>query len=313
MKTWQEKQPKLFELLSKIIQKNRLAHAYLLDGGNGVGKEECAIWLVQSRFCENLENGLPCGECNNCKRVARQEHPDVFFVEPDGNFIKVEQIRVLQEEFAKSSMEGAWKAFVIIDADKMNLNAANSLLKFLEEPNPQTLAILQTSTLAKVLPTICSRVQIFHFTPLSKKALQNELIAQGVQESLAIDLAEITNDLEKALVLSQDEAFFERRKIIRRFFDYLIKGDWNGFVYVQKTMMKTWNSKELKDVEKKQLQKEALDFLMIFSKRAMRETGKLRFADVCEKINQAQVKYNSNVNFQNVLELLAIEILSEFS
>ncbi len=114
-------------------------------------------------------NGLPCGKCNNCQRIQSQEHPDVVEIEPDGQSIKVDQIRRLQTEFSRSGYESRKKVFFIQEAEKMNASAANSLLKFLEEPPGDFLSDFRNGIVGRILPTIQSRCQIFHFQELSTK------------------------------------------------------------------------------------------------------------------------------------------------
>ena len=127
-----ESQSKLFEEFSQIIRENRLSHAYLFSGD--FGSFDMAIWLAQSRFCLTPEDGLPCGHCRPCRLIAQGEFSDVKLVEPQGQLIKTDTIRQLTREFSQSSFEGQAQVFIIRDADKMHINAANSLLKLLRSP-----------------------------------------------------------------------------------------------------------------------------------------------------------------------------------
>jgi len=313
MVSWKEKQPLIFELLSRILSKNRLAHAYLLDGGKGLGKKDAAIWLVQAFFCEETVNGIPCEVCNNCQRIAGEIHPDVHFVEAETATIKVEQIRKLQEEFAKSSYEkGGFKAFVIFGAEKMNASSANSLLKFLEEPNDNTLAILTTENSAMLLPTILSRVQILNFQPLAKDILVSQMVENGIAKTLAQDIADLSNDFADCMEKAQDENFFELRKCVKRFFTLMTSKDAASFVYVQKSLMKHLNQKGLLDNQKKELQREVYVLLQSFCQQGMREDFSINYAKLSEEITLAQRKNKSNVSFQNTIEQLALRSLAIF-
>ncbi|MDR2833075.1 MAG: DNA polymerase III subunit delta' [Streptococcaceae bacterium] len=317
MNTWQEKQPILYDLLGKVLKKERLAHAYLFDGANGLGKKEAAIWLVQSCFCTQKNEGKPCGICNSCLRVFNHEHPDVYFIEPETSVIKVEQIRALQEEFSKSSMEGGYKAFVIFEADKLNISSGNSLLKFLEEPNPKTLAILTTTNQAKILPTILSRVQTFTLHPLGKEQLAQELIKQNIAKTLAIDLAELSNNIEELIEKAGDELFFERRKSIYKLFEYMRNADLNAFIYVQKSIMKHLNHKDIKDEQKRKIQNETLDLLQVLCQREMKNSfatinASQNYAKMSDEIIKARLKLASNVSFQNTLEQLTLKCIQLF-
>ena len=161
--TLDQMQPIVYQQLQRSFWHGRLAHAYLFEGEKGTGKHEMGIWLAQHLFCTDMKNGLPCGTCNNCQRIQNQEHPDVLTIEPEGQTIKVDQIRRLQTEFSRSGYESRKKVFLVKEAEKMNSRAANSLLKFLEEPLGEFLAILETDSVGRILPTIQSRCQILHF------------------------------------------------------------------------------------------------------------------------------------------------------
>ena len=221
----QQMQPLLYKQLQKSFEHGRLAHAYLFEGDTGTGKQEFGLWMAKHVFCTNLVNQQPCNECHNCVRINENEHPDVLRIAPDGQTIKVNQIRELKAEFSKSGVETAKKVFLIQEADKMSTGAANSLLKFLEEPEGQILAILETTSLSRILPTIQSRCQTLHFQPLVKKTLIDRLIKQGIGEKTATLLAELTNSFEKAVEISQDEWFNEAREIILQWFNYLKSND----------------------------------------------------------------------------------------
>ena len=150
----QEYQPLVFAQLKKSIKHGRIAHAYLFEGEKGTGKHEVGIWLAQHLFCTQMKDNLPCGKCNNCQRIEKKGHPDVLVIEPEGQTIKVDQIRRLQTEFSRSGYESRKKVFLIKEAEKMNSSAANSLLKFLEEPPGDFLAVLETDAVGRILPTI---------------------------------------------------------------------------------------------------------------------------------------------------------------
>lgn len=164
-------QPIVFRQLQNSFEHGRLAHAYLFEGDQGTGKAELALWFAKHQFCLNLQEEMPCETCNNCLRITSKDHPDVVEIEPDGQSIKVDQIRALQSELTKSGFESAKKVVIIHQAEKMNMNSANSLLKFLEEPPANFMIILETQSLGKILPTIRSRCQIIHFQALSTLSL----------------------------------------------------------------------------------------------------------------------------------------------
>ncbi|MDN6599716.1 MAG: DNA polymerase III subunit delta', partial [Tetragenococcus koreensis] len=204
-----QSQPLVYSQMKKNVEHERLAHAYIFEGDNGCGKHEMALWLAKRLLCLNVTEGKPCEQCVNCNRINEGEHPNVQLLEPDGQTIKVYQIRQLQAELAKSSFEKGMQIFVIQQADKMNPSAANSLLKLLEEPPGNSVAILETNVLGKILPTIQSRCQIVHFTPLAKEHLIKRLEENHLSTNVAKLIANLTNSYDKAVEISEDEWFNE--------------------------------------------------------------------------------------------------------
>ncbi|WP_086331889.1 DNA polymerase III subunit delta' [Candidatus Enterococcus mansonii] len=304
-----EQQPLLYQQLQKSFEHGRLAHAYLFEGDTGTGKQEYGLWMAKHLFCSNLTNNNPCNQCNNCLRINENEHPDVMRVVPDGQTIKVDQIRSLKAEFSKSGVETAQKVFLIEQADKMNVGAANSLLKFLEEPDGKILAILETTSLAKILPTIQSRCQVLHFQPLDKEKLVHTLVDSGINKNTANLLVELTNSFDKAVEISQDEWFNESREITQQWFDYLIKDDLQAFVYVQKKMIKVFKEKEQQAM--------SFDLLLAFYRKELNESVKTeqlkrvieKQAQRIELILQARQKWGANVSWQSVCEQLVIRMV----
>ena len=146
-------QPALFERFKHILRVNKLSHAYLFSGG--FGSLDMAIWLSQAIFCENLQDNLPCENCRHCRLVARDEFSDLHIIRPEGQTIKTGQIRDLSEVFSQSGFEGAQKVVIITEAEKMHSNAANALLKSIEEPDNATHVFLLTENDNLMLPTIC--------------------------------------------------------------------------------------------------------------------------------------------------------------
>ena len=208
-----ESQSKLFEEFSQIIKENRLSHAYLFSGD--FGSFDMAIWLAQSRFCLTPEDGLPCGNCRPCRLIAQGEFSDVKLVEPQGQLIKTDTIRQLTREFSQSSFEGQAQVFIIRDADKMHINAANSLLKFIEEPQSQIYIFLLTADDSRILPTIKSRAQLFYF-PKNRAYLEDLLQREGLLLSQAKVLADLAKDEAQALHLAKDNKALDLINAVER-------------------------------------------------------------------------------------------------
>ena len=143
--------------LRRSIDANRLGHAYVIVGSPQTGGKDFAIRALQLLFCPSDDR--PCGSCDSCRRVAKEHHPDVVWLEPKskGRQILVDEIRHLNQRIATTSYEGGWKAGVILCADRMYPTAANAFLKTLEEPPPRSLLLLVTDAPQFLLPTIASR------------------------------------------------------------------------------------------------------------------------------------------------------------
>ncbi|WYJ91951.1 DNA polymerase III, delta' subunit [Enterococcus sp. 9E7_DIV0242] len=308
-KQLEQQQPLLYKQLQKSFEHGRIAHAYLFEGDTGTGKRAFALWLTKRIFCLDIIEGNPCNHCVNCTRINENEHPDVLFVRPDGQTIKVDQIRQLKTEYSKSGMETQQKVFIIEQAEKMSIGAANSLLKFLEEPEGKVVAILETASIGKILPTIQSRCQVLHFQPLDRKKMVSLLKDEGIGEKTAILLAALTNSLTKAVEISRDEWFNEAREIIKQWFDYLEKDDLQAFIYVQKRMMKVFKEKDQ--------QKLAFDLLLAYYRQLLAHQvseGRLKSelrktAGRVEVILTAYQKWEANVSWQSVCEQLVIRMI----
>ncbi|WP_373894522.1 DNA polymerase III subunit delta' [Virgibacillus natechei] len=217
MKTWSEVaevQPLASKIVTNSIKKDRISHAYLLQGARGTGKEAIALLLAKDLFCENKTGVEPCHACNACKRIASGNHPDVHWMEPDGQSIKIEQIRDLQKEFTYSGLESNKKVYVIKGADTLTANAANRILKFLEEPSRQTTAIMLTENSQWIIPTIKSRCQVIDLKPLDPVSFQHRLIEEGMSKGNAVLMSALTNNLDDAFTWNDDEWFATARRLV---------------------------------------------------------------------------------------------------
>ena len=154
-------QPQQYERFVRILEQNQLNHAYLFSGY--FGSLEMALFLAKSLFCTDKQDVLPCESCRSCKLIDQEEYPDVTIVRPISQIIKTERIRELVGQFSQSGIESQRQVFIIEQADKMHLNAANSLLKVIEEPQSEVYIFFLTNDEDKILPKKRSRTHIFQF------------------------------------------------------------------------------------------------------------------------------------------------------
>ena len=167
---------KIKEALKNIIINKNASHSYMFIGVEGIGKKLIATEFSKRLLCNNEK--IDCNSCKSCIEFDSKNHPDFLILEPDGNLIKIEQIRNMQKKIQEKPIISKRKIYIINDADKMTKEAQNCLLKTLEEPPEYISIILIGNNESSFLPTIKSRCMIIHFEPLKnaeiKKYLQTE-------------------------------------------------------------------------------------------------------------------------------------------
>ncbi|MBI3252288.1 MAG: DNA polymerase III subunit delta' [Candidatus Omnitrophica bacterium] len=169
-------EPRAVSVLRQAIERSQLAHALVFAGPKGSGGREAAFWLARALFCPARQGGEPCGTCLDCRQVNERVHPDFFLLEPgeDSKGIRVEAVRGAIARSNLRPFRANHKVFVVDPADEMNDTAQNALLKTLEEPPAGTFFILIASSPEKLLVTIRSRAQTFHFPPNARGAEPDE-------------------------------------------------------------------------------------------------------------------------------------------
>jgi DNA polymerase-3 subunit delta' len=322
MQSTDRRQPKIQERINRIMAKNRMAHAYLFEGAKGAGKKEMAAYFAQSLFCQSSKENEPCLNCTECTRIQNRNHPDVHWIEPEGASIKIEQVRNLQREFSYRGLETDRKVYIIDHIESMTPQAANSLLKFLEEPHPGTVALLLTEQRQRILPTILSRCQEMKFPPPSPTQMIEHLATQ-YGNSLAYLSSHITADLEEALSLCQSEWFAELRNLVIQLTEELTQPSSKAIFMVQDKWTVLAKDKEQTDIGLELLLLWYKDLLYLkleltdnyiyidqierLSKQAL-YWSKERIARGIEAILSAMRRLHANVNSQLLLEQLVIRL-----
>jgi DNA polymerase-3 subunit delta' len=232
---WQIEQ---WRSLSLQHEQQRLPHAIIFTGVNGLGQLSLANKIVAKVLCEQSATSAPCGDCHNCQVLAAGNHPDHSFVGPDesGKQIKIEQIRELKQKHTLTANIAKWKTAIIWPAENMNVSASNSLLKLLEEPQSNTLLIL-ISIKPQLLPiTIMSRCQKISLTvPTNKHAIewieeQEGKTYEEIEIKRALSLANGAPIEALSLLSSQSLKFLEQ---ITKDFNALLGGVANPVILSQ--------------------------------------------------------------------------------
>ena len=186
---WQDAQ---WQPLLQRLGTGRLAHALLLNGVPGVGKGVFAQALAARLLCHQSDAEYACGHCKSCELIRAGSHPDLLVVEPEsaGKPIKIDQVRRVNEFARKTAQQGGCRAIIINPAEAMNVNAANALLKSLEEPGGGTFFLLVSARSGDMLPTIRSRCQMSSFAvpnaSLAKAWLADHIADSQVLEQLLL-------------------------------------------------------------------------------------------------------------------------------
>ena len=183
----------IWQQLTEQVRVNRLPHALLFKGTDGIGAAELATAFAQFLLCRSPLQSRACGQCRGCELLKAGTHPDYILVAPEegSSVIKIAQVRELAQRVANTAQQGGRKVIVLTPTEAMNTEASNALLKNLEEPSGDTVFILVSYQIARVLPTIRSRTsQIALAAPSHSQAI-DWLIAQNVTQSgeLLLDAA----------------------------------------------------------------------------------------------------------------------------
>ncbi len=200
--------------LASQIASSAVPHAWLLIGPAGSGKRAAAQAMAAALNCL-AEPGVGCGHCSSCMRILRARHPDVHHIVPEGPLIPVDVIReTVIPEAARSPFEGIRKVFIIEEAERMNPNAQNALLKTLEEPQPDTVFVLISDQEDELLETIRSRCRVYRLDPVPEQRIVELLVAEGTSDARALVSARVSEGhLERARSLALDDDAAARRAL----------------------------------------------------------------------------------------------------
>lgn len=308
-----------------VIEHHELSHAYLFNGPANSGKTALTEWLAMRLFCENLQQGLPCGHCAECLRVKENNNPDYLVISSGTKTIGIDDIRHLKQELSKSGLESQHRIFVVKDADKMTIPAANSLLKFLEEPVSQVVIVLTTSRLGHILPTIQSRVQIINFQAPSLVKRRSEIQALGVSSEVSHILSETQLTVEELKNVVENSDFELLQQVFWRWLNQVFAGKMTAFPLVQMQLLPNFKEPLLQQIFQSMLVDAFSDLLAVKShldrqlnwdqhlanyEQAETSLSMMQVAAELECVLQVRRQLEANVSFQNVLEQLTLQLIA---
>jgi DNA polymerase-3 subunit delta' len=208
---------RIVEVFRRSVRSGKISHSYIFEGIPGCGRRKTALALIQAIFCRSVDDDA-CGVCPSCRKIAGGNHGDIHFVSPlpDKRDISIDQLREIQRELSLRPYEAPRKACIIEPAERMSVNAANSLLKTLEEPPGNAIIILLSENAEMLLPTIRSRCQLIRFSPLSPENIRQLLIKNGTAADAADLLAPISEgSMQRASELDNDTLSARREVLVR--------------------------------------------------------------------------------------------------
>lgn len=285
-------QPNVFQRFVTILEQRCLAHAYLFSGD--FASFDMAIFLSQSLFCQEKEGVLPCQKCRSCRLIEANEFSDLTVIAPQGNVIKTDTIRELVKNFSQSGFESNKQVFIIRDAEKMHANAANSLLKVIEEPQSAIHIFLLTNQEEAVLPTIKSRTQIIGF-PKNIPAMERMLEEEGLLKTQANLLAQLVSSQEEAKKLAENKNFLDLMGQAKKFTDLLLVEPTRAYLQVGILVSLA--------VEKAE-QGRLFDLLSLILSEKMMESANVR--EKMDAVLKAKKMWQANVSLQNSLEYITL-------
>ncbi|NMS90421.1 DNA polymerase III subunit delta' [Clostridioides difficile] len=291
--------------LTNSIKKNKLNNAYMFEGIDGIGKKKFADELSKLLLdYVNLENS-----------------PDYVLIKPDGNSIKIAQIRKLQSDIVIRPHKD-YKIYIINNAEKMTVEAQNALLKTLEEPPNYAIIILVTNNKESLLETIKSRCDIIKFSPIPMEDLKNYLIDTGIEEESAQLLATFSRgSIENALNLSQSTEFSVMREDIQQYIQVMLDKNIVEILNIPNNMEKyRGNIISLLDIMinyfrdiillKENVNKNMLINIdkLVFIQNMSGKISYSQLSKIIDIIEDAKSKIKSNCNFNISIQVMSLNI-----
>ena len=283
-----KEQKRAVTILKNAVLNNKIGHAYLIETNGYLRKENFTLSFVKLLLCpHSYSNSENCQNCNQCKVIEDGNFLEVRHIYPDGMWIKKEQLQDLQQDFNQTAVLSKKRIYIIHNAEKMNSSSANSILKFLEEPESNIIAILTTDNIHMLMDTIVSRCQIITLNRnmnISEKKLQEKV-------KLNIEINEEINELT-------EEEINEKIGQAIKFLELFENNKINTVLYTQKEFHNHFQTKNLLVF--------ALEIMNLFYLDAIRyKTNKQIdiFNDYEDKIKEISKKNNLTKRINVILNI----------
>lgn len=287
-------------ILKETITKGNILHSYIFFGTEGIGKKLFALEFAKMILCENQKNS-PCEKCKSCIEFDSNNNPDFFFIEPDGNSIKIDQIRNMQKGILEKPIISSKKVYIINNAETMTKEAQNCLLKTLEEPQEYVVIILIVSDENSMLPTIKSRCTKIFFEKISDENLKTyikEKIGDVHFEESMIKLSE--GSIGKCIEISK------KQEILKKIEDFI--NNIENMDEVQIINASSYFNENKEDINL------ILDYIYILIFNKTKDfSNKIKYIFAMEKVQKAKEKLSKSNNFDMTIDNMLIEIWREIN
>jgi DNA polymerase-3 subunit delta' len=270
-------QARLKIILSRVLESKRIPHAFLFYGLEGVGKEAMALELAKALICQQDQH-FACGKCNDCRRIGLLTHPDVIFIFPATKkatpaenqeviqsivknpylrlnpyanpSISIDEIRELKRTSALTSFENKGRVVIIAEAQRMTVEAENSLLKILDEPTGKLTLILTSSQPNLLLPTIVSRCQLYGFSPIPWGEIESALVTGlKIDAARARLMAKLSFGSYRRAIELLDENLDQKREKVLNILRIILRKDEDRLVLME-NLVRAEDKKSIKDLLK---------------------------------------------------------------
>lgn len=294
---------KIKKELQEVVNLDTISHSYLFVGQDGIGKRKVAEEFAKMILCLTEDNKA-CNACSSCIKFNSNNNLDFTEIEPDGNSLKIAQIREMQERIYEKPIVSNKKVFIINDSDKMTEEAQNSLLKTLEEPPEYIVIILITSNENKLLNTIKSRCLKISFnnidTQQMKKYIEENQIMQNPSDNI---LSMCNGSIGKLIKINED---IEDYNQIEQITNNMIDGKIRNVITMFKQFEPLYKSKDIAV--------DLLDYMIVIIYNYIRkqEDYKSKFLNIISIIENTKAKLASNCNYDMCIDELLLKMWEQF-
>lgn len=315
-------QKKISDSLINIIKNGRVAHAYVFSGPKGTGKKNMAVQLAKALNCTE-GNYDACDTCSNCLKIEHFNHPGVLYVRPTGKTIKIDQVRQLQKPLNFLAVGVNNKILIIEQAELLTQQAANSLLKFLEEPKANIVVILITENPYQLLSTIRSRCQIINFPELDFNKIKSIYSESEIKENDLLVASYLAEDITKIEDIISTEGFVQMKNLMIQWNKEILTRKYQALFTINDKILKTEYVKEnilqfldsliiwYRDLLSLKLGRKAYIIYKDYEKELNFQVEKISESQIINQIEEIlltknKIKYNANLQLS--LEQLVLSL-----